>query len=124
MKPGWLTPYAYLELHIEQGPILEDEGLVIAAVEGITGLAWTEVAITGRASHAGTTPMHLRRDAAYAAYHHFELASAAVQIAIVLASASIITQIVALAWVAGGLGAIAVAFCVIGFWFPAAVHLF
>jgi beta-ureidopropionase / N-carbamoyl-L-amino-acid hydrolase len=66
-KPGWLTPHAYLELHIEQGPILEDEGLVIAAVEGITGLAWTEVAITGRASHAGTTPMHLRRDAAYAA---------------------------------------------------------
>src|SRR6185503_5181731 len=65
-KPGWLTPHAYLELHIEQGPILEDEGLVIAAVEGITGLAWTEVAITGRASHAGTTPMHLRRDAAYA----------------------------------------------------------
>jgi beta-ureidopropionase / N-carbamoyl-L-amino-acid hydrolase len=66
-RPGWLTPHAYLELHIEQGPILEDEGLVIAAVEGITGLAWIEVAITGRASHAGTTPMHLRRDAAYAA---------------------------------------------------------
>ena len=65
-----------------------------------------------------------KRDAAYAAYHHFELASAAVQIAIVLASASIITQIVALAWVAGGLGAIGIAFCVIGFWFPAAVHLF
>ena len=66
-KPGWLTPHAYLELHIEQGPILEDEGLAIGAVEGITGLAWIEVSIAGRASHAGTTPMHLRRDAAYAA---------------------------------------------------------
>jgi N-carbamoyl-L-amino-acid hydrolase len=66
-KPGWLTPHAYLELHIEQGPILEDEGLVIAAVEGITGLAWTEVSITGRSAHAGTTPMHSRHDAAYAA---------------------------------------------------------
>jgi beta-ureidopropionase / N-carbamoyl-L-amino-acid hydrolase len=66
-RPGWLTPHAYLELHIEQGPILEDENLVIAAVEGITGLAWIEVSITGRAAHAGTTPMQLRRDAAYAA---------------------------------------------------------
>jgi beta-ureidopropionase / N-carbamoyl-L-amino-acid hydrolase len=66
-KPGWLKPHAYLELHIEQGPVLEDEGIVIAAVEGITGLTWTEVTVTGRSSHAGTTPMHLRRDAAYVA---------------------------------------------------------
>ena len=54
-------------MHIEQGPVLESEGVVIGAVEGITGLSWTEVAITGRAAHAGTTPMHLRRDAACAA---------------------------------------------------------
>jgi beta-ureidopropionase / N-carbamoyl-L-amino-acid hydrolase len=66
-SPGFLTPHAYLELHIEQGPILEDEGFVIGAVEGITGLSWTEVSITGRSAHAGTTPMHLRHDAAYAA---------------------------------------------------------
>jgi beta-ureidopropionase / N-carbamoyl-L-amino-acid hydrolase len=66
-QPGWVKPHAYLELHIEQGPILEDEGFVIGVVEGITGLAWTEIAITGRAAHAGTTPMHLRRDAAYVA---------------------------------------------------------
>src|SRR5262245_40077159 len=66
-KPGFITPHAYLELHIEQGPVLEDEGLVIGAVEGITGLTWTEVTITGRSSHAGTTPIHLRRDAACAA---------------------------------------------------------
>jgi len=66
-KPGWLKPHAYLELHIEQGPILEDEGLVIAAVEAIAGLAWTEVTATGRSGHAGTTPMHLRHDAAHIA---------------------------------------------------------
>ena len=66
-RPGFLKPHAYLELHIEQGPVLESEGIVIGAVEGITGLSWTEVSITGRAAHAGTTPMHLRRDAAYAA---------------------------------------------------------
>jgi beta-ureidopropionase / N-carbamoyl-L-amino-acid hydrolase len=66
-QPGWLKPHAYLELHIEQGPILEDENRVIGAVEGITGLTWTEVTVTGRSGHAGTTPMHLRRDAALVA---------------------------------------------------------
>ena len=65
-----------------------------------------------------------KRDKAFAAYHHFELSSAAVQIAIVLASASIITTMPALFWAAGTLGVIGVAFCVIGFWFPTAVHLF
>ena len=65
--PGFLTPHAYLELHIEQGPILENEHFVIGAVEGITGLSWTEVSITGRSAHAGTTPMDLRHDAGYAA---------------------------------------------------------
>jgi beta-ureidopropionase / N-carbamoyl-L-amino-acid hydrolase len=66
-SPGFLAPHAYVELHIEQGPVLENEHLDIGAVEGITGLSWTEVAIAGRTAHAGTTPMHLRRDAAYAA---------------------------------------------------------
>jgi uncharacterized protein DUF4337 len=65
-----------------------------------------------------------KRDVAYAAYHHFELASAAVQIAIVMASASIITSIPALVWLSGALGVLGAAFCVIGFWFPTAVHLF
>jgi len=65
-----------------------------------------------------------RRDRGMAAYHHYEVASAAVQIAIVLASASIITAIAALVWVAGALGIVAVAFCVIGFFFPTAMHLF
>jgi beta-ureidopropionase / N-carbamoyl-L-amino-acid hydrolase len=66
-RPGFLKPHAYLELHIEQGPILENEGRAVGAVEGITGLSWTEVSITGRSAHAGTTPMDLRRDAGYAA---------------------------------------------------------
>ena len=66
-RPGFLKPHAYLELHIEQGPVLENEGRAVGAVEGITGLSWTEVSITGRSAHAGTTPMDLRRDAGYAA---------------------------------------------------------
>ena len=65
-----------------------------------------------------------KRDLAYAAYHHYELSSAAVQIAIVLASASIVTAMAVLAWLAVGLGAVGIAFCVIGFWFPTQVHLF
>ena len=65
-----------------------------------------------------------KRDRAMAAYHHYELASAAVQIAIVLASASIIAEIMALAWIGAGLGVVGVLFCVIGFFVPTAVHLF
>jgi hypothetical protein len=64
-----------------------------------------------------------KRDKAFSAYHHFELSSAAVQIAIVLASASIITTMPALFWTAGALGVVGVAFCVIGFWFPTAITL-
>jgi N-carbamoyl-L-amino-acid hydrolase len=59
--PG-LVPHAYVELHIEQGPVLEDAGLRIGVVERVQGISWTEVALTGRSCHAGTTPMHLRRD--------------------------------------------------------------
>ena len=65
-----------------------------------------------------------KRDTSMAAYHHYELASAAVQIAIVLASASIIAEIMALAWIGAGLGVLGVIFCVIGFFVPTAVHLF
>ena len=65
-----------------------------------------------------------KRDRAMAAYHHYEVASAAVQIAIVMASASIITSMAALVWIAGGLGIVGIVFCVIGFFFPTAVHLF
>jgi len=65
-----------------------------------------------------------KRDHAMAAYHNFELASGAVQIAIVLASATIITGMTVLAWIAGGLGIVGIVFCLIGFLAPTAVHLF
>ena len=67
MAPGTIRPRAYLELHVEQGPILEHEGLRIGAVERLQGISWQRVTIAGEANHAGTTPMHLRRDAGYAA---------------------------------------------------------
>ena len=65
-----------------------------------------------------------KRDRATAAYHHFELASAAVQIAIVLASAQIITGVAALLWIAYALGGIGIAFSLIGLLWPTAVHIF
>lgn len=65
--PTASAPAAYVELHIEQGPILEDEGITIGVVEGVQGISWTEVTVTGRSAHAGTTPMRLRRDPAYVA---------------------------------------------------------
>src|SRR3954469_8249852 len=65
-----------------------------------------------------------KRDTSMAAYHHYELASAGVQIAIVLASASIITSMLVLVWIAAGLGVLGVVFCGIGFFAPNAVHLF
>jgi len=65
-----------------------------------------------------------KRDRATAAYHHYEIASAAVQIAIVLASAEIITGVIALLWIAYGLGAIGVLFSLIGLFWPTAVHIF
>ena len=65
-----------------------------------------------------------KRDRSMAAYHQFELASAAVQIAIVLASAAIVTGAMALAWIGAGLGVVGVVFCLIGFFAPTAVHVF
>jgi N-carbamoyl-L-amino-acid hydrolase len=59
---------AYLELHIEQGPLLEHEGLEIGIVSDIVGIARARVRLRGQADHAGTTPMALRRDAARGAY--------------------------------------------------------
>ena len=53
---------AYLELHIEQGPVLEREDTPIGVVTGIQGTLWLEVEITGQAAHAGTTPLDFRRD--------------------------------------------------------------
>ena len=57
----------YLEFHIEQGPVLESEGLPIGIVSAIAGQSRYALTFTGRANHAGTTPMHLRHDAVSAA---------------------------------------------------------
>ena len=65
--PTAVAPHAYVELHIEQGPILEDDGITIGVVEGVQGISWTELSISGRSAHAGTTPMRMRRDAGYVA---------------------------------------------------------
>jgi N-carbamoyl-L-amino-acid hydrolase len=65
--PAASAPHAYVELHIEQGPVLEDEGITIGAVTGVQGISWTELVITGQSAHAGTTPMRLRRDPGYVA---------------------------------------------------------
>ncbi len=59
--------HAYVELHVEQGPTLEAEGYAIGAVEGVQGISWTELTLTGQSNHAGTTPIRMRRDAGYVA---------------------------------------------------------
>ena len=62
-----IPPRAFIELHIEQGPLLEDEGKTIGVVTGVQGISWTEYVVKGQSNHAGTTPMHLRHDAGYVA---------------------------------------------------------
>jgi N-carbamoyl-L-amino-acid hydrolase len=64
---GSVRPHCYFELHIEQGPVLEQEGILIGAVEGVQGISWTEYLIKGVSNHAGTTPMRMRCDAGYLA---------------------------------------------------------
>jgi N-carbamoyl-L-amino-acid hydrolase len=68
----WLTQlpvHAYLELHIEQGPVLEDRGASIGVVTAIAGIERLLASFLGRPDHAGTRPMHDRRDALVAAAH-------------------------------------------------------
>lgn len=67
LKPGAILPHEYLELHIEQGPILEAEGLQIGVVENLQGISWQKITVHGTANHAGTTPTRLRHDAGYVA---------------------------------------------------------
>ena len=62
-----MIPRAFLELHIEQGPVLENTNTTIGAVTGVQGISWTEFELRGVSNHAGTTPMHLRHDAGYVA---------------------------------------------------------
>ncbi len=79
---------AYLELHIEQGAILEESGIEIGVVEGIVGIRWWDVTIDGMANHAGTTPMNRRRDALLAAS---ELALAVNRVAVELEGRQVAT---------------------------------
>ncbi|HEX2530172.1 MAG TPA: Zn-dependent hydrolase [Burkholderiaceae bacterium] len=58
---------SFVELHIEQGPVLDREGIRIGVVEGVQGISWTEFTMHGVSNHAGTTPMHMRNDAGYVA---------------------------------------------------------
>jgi len=65
--------HAFFELHIEQGPILETEGKDIGVVTHGQGLSWTQVTITGKESHTGSTPMPMRKDAGMGLAHVLEL---------------------------------------------------
>jgi N-carbamoyl-L-amino-acid hydrolase len=67
LEPGAIIPHEYIELHIEQGPILEAESIQIGVVENLQGISWQQVTIQGNANHAGTTPTHLRHDAGFVA---------------------------------------------------------
>lgn len=69
-KPGEIS--AYLELHIEQGAVLDTDRIDIGVVEGIVGINWWDVTVQGFANHAGTTPMDRRHDALLAAARFIE----------------------------------------------------
>ncbi|MDY6819931.1 MAG: Zn-dependent hydrolase [Halobacteriales archaeon] len=59
----------YMEVHVEQGPKLDEADIPIGVVEGVFGFSWLEASFTGQADHAGPTPMHLRQDALAATNH-------------------------------------------------------
>lgn len=61
------APHAFVEVHIEQGPVLEASQILIGAVTGVQGISWQEFTIVGQSNHAGTTPMKMRHDPAYVA---------------------------------------------------------
>ena len=84
--PGSIA--AFVELHIEQGAILDESGIDIGVVEGIVGIRWWEVTVEGVANHAGTTPMNRRQDALVTAA---ELALAVNRIATTMPGAQVAT---------------------------------
>ena len=63
------APHAFVELHIEQGPVLEQRGERIGAVTGVQGISWTAVTVNGVSNHAGTTPMSMRHDPMFVVGH-------------------------------------------------------
>lgn len=68
-EPGFIEPEAYIELHIEQGPVLDKEGFEIGAVHNLQGNSRREITFTGEANHAGSTPNYLRKDPMQAVIH-------------------------------------------------------
>jgi N-carbamoyl-L-amino-acid hydrolase len=64
---GVIKPHAFVELHIEQGPVLEIKRTSIGVVERVQGISWKEYTVSGRSNHAGTTPMSMRHDSAVVA---------------------------------------------------------
>jgi beta-ureidopropionase / N-carbamoyl-L-amino-acid hydrolase len=64
--PGF-APHAFVEFHIEQGPVLERTNVRVGAVNGVQGISWQEITITGQSNHAGTTPMSMRKDPSFVA---------------------------------------------------------
>jgi len=64
-EPGAIAFDSFIELHIEQGPVLEKEEIQIGVVEMVQGIHWTRYTIKGEANHAGTTPNEYRKDAGY-----------------------------------------------------------
>ncbi|MCM3568452.1 Zn-dependent hydrolase [Neobacillus mesonae] len=64
-RPGKIA--SFIELHIEQGPILEKENISVGIVEGIAGFTWLEVTLSGQSDHSGSTPMTMRKDSLVAA---------------------------------------------------------
>ncbi|MCL7939285.1 M20 family metallo-hydrolase [Halomonas sp. ATCH28] len=62
-RPDPFVPHAFIELHIEQGPVLEQLGKPVGVVNGIQGVNWYRIEVEGMANHAGTTPRQARRDA-------------------------------------------------------------
>ena len=67
LPPQFIHPQSFVELHIEQGPVLDASGEQIGVVQDLQGISWTQLDISGQANHAGTTPMSMRSDAGYAA---------------------------------------------------------
>lgn len=67
LPPGAVVPHSYLELHIEQGPLLEAHATQIGVVADLQGISWQQITINGVANHAGTTPLAMRHDAGWAA---------------------------------------------------------
>ena len=64
--PG-AAPHAYVEVHIEQGPTLDRQGIDLGVVQGVQGISWQRLILTGQAAHAGATPIDARHDAALVA---------------------------------------------------------